>query len=184
MLQFPGLISKGALMSKGLEWFADYCGYGWWQKKTEWICHLAESLNVPSINEGLQPFAIELSPWHKPKWNKKDTCLLLETPLKEFVKEHVLNVIHEAIDNSISKFAIFIGKLHCDLLESFDFEIVDNVIDEKPLKETERFYRIYQQTYKDQCHRVLVTWSNGSNHHPSEKFWKFEKELLSQYFHF
>ena len=181
MLPFPGLMSKEEIKKFGLDWFIDYDGYKWWQMKLEWINGLAKNLKVPTIKDGLKPFAIELCPWHKPQWTIGNSNTLLTYPLRKVVEKYVMNVIHEAIDNSEAKFAIFIGKFHCKFLESFGFSKVPNNYEDKPCKSKERYYHIYQKQYKGHCHRVIVTYAKGSNRHPGKDFEKYEKVIISKY---
>lgn len=48
-------------------------------------------------------------------------------------------------------------------------------------KETTRYYRVYNiyNEKEGKNHIILNTFAPGSNHHPAQKFWDFEKKLLT-----
>lgn len=47
-------------------------------------------------------------------------------------------------------------------------------------KETKRYYRVYNiyNEKEEKNHIILNTFAPGGNHHPAQKFWDFEKNLL------
>jgi hypothetical protein len=48
-------------------------------------------------------------------------------------------------------------------------------------KPTTRYYRVYNiyNEKEGKNHIILNTFAPGSNHHPAQKFWDFEKKLLT-----
>lgn len=48
-------------------------------------------------------------------------------------------------------------------------------------KETKRYYRVYNiyNEKEGKNHIILNTFAPGGNHHPAQKFWNFEKKLLT-----
>lgn len=172
-LDFPLLQSSAALINKGWNWFLNYGGYIWWQRKRDWIKHLASVAKVPTIDDGLMPFALELCPWHSPKW--PGPSLLIKDPLIKVIRQRVINVMHYAICRSKGKFAVCIGKDFTDILPQFRFIPCSKAI--RPISEVDRFYQLFRHKVTDLP--VLVTWANGSNRHPSSKFYAFEGTMIS-----
>lgn len=43
-----------------------------------------------------------------------------------------------------------------------------------------RYYRVYNVVYNDVDHLILNTFAPGSNHHPAQEFWPFEKILIKK----
>lgn len=170
-LQNPLLMTPCELAMNGWGWFASYGGYHWWQKKKDWFIHLANAASVPTINDGLMPFALELCPWHSPSW--PGVAPLLNRPLKAVIRQRVINVMHYAIYRSKGKFAICIGKDFTTILPKFRFMPCSNI---QPMPGVARYYQLFRHKVTDLP--VLVTWANGSNRHPSSKFYAAESTMI------
>lgn len=169
---FPCLMTDEELEQRNWTWIKSYGGYLWWQRRKEWIQNVTRAAGVPSINDGVMPFAIELCGWHTPSWS--NTRVIIDDPtLHQVVEKRVINVIKAAIDCSTAKFAYFIGKKHIPLLESYGFKWRGgDQPNDMVSKHDNRFFAIYK--HPQTCHRALVTWTIGSNTHPGKRF--FEKE--------
>lgn len=172
-LPFPLLMDKNALHSKGWDWFDTYGGYRWWQQKKNWFNHLATAANVPTIDQGLMPFAIELCPWHSPSW--PGTGALLKSPLDKVIDKYVIAPILYAINKSSSKLAFFIGSGHIAVLNHWGFKPISCIIQPDP--KLKRFYQAFE--YQASGLKAIVTWANGSNKYPSTHFYPYEVTMIS-----
>ena len=172
-LPFPGLMEDIVLEKNRWTWIKDYCGFKWWQQKKSWVDNVTKAAGVPSIKEGVMPFAIDLCGWHSKSWsNTKD--IIKNPELKKVVEKYVIDVIMAAIDCSCAKFAYFIGKNHIPLLKEFGFKwkAGDTPQAKKTNNGNARFFAIYM--HPETKHKVIVTWTIGSNTHPGKD--SFEKE--------
>lgn len=176
MTQFPFLLKEGNLEEMGLKGIEDYSGYKWWQAKKEWINHVAKVTNVPTIDEGLMPFAIELCAWHSKSWS--DTKILIkEEPLKAIVEKRVIDIIIKATKLSKAHFAYFIGKKHIPVLKKFGFHhIGGDAENAKGEKGANRFFAIYHNEASNT--KAIVTWTIGSNSHPGRNFFNRERDVI------
>jgi hypothetical protein len=175
MTQFPFLLTKDELIERELKGIESYSGYKWWQAKRDWINHVAKAANVPNIDDGLMPFAIELCAWHSKSWS--DTEILIKEPLKAIVEKRVIDIIIKATKLSKSHFAYFIGKKHIPVLEEFGFHHIWGDTEEvKGEKGTNRFFAIYQQEVSNT--KAIVTWTIGSNNHPGKSFFDKEEKVI------
>jgi hypothetical protein len=176
-LPFPCLMSDDELKKRNWEWIKSYSGYKWWQQKKGWLNNVTKAAGLPSYEDGVMPFAIELCGWHSKSWS--NTNDIINNPqLKNVVEKRVIDIIKFAIDNSRAKFAYFIGKKHIPLLESYDFEwkAGDNPNNYTPQKGDNRFFAIYQ--HKVSHHKALVTWTIGSNTHPGKNSYTKEAKII------
>lgn len=175
MTHFPFLLAKDELAKRRLRGIENYSGYKWWQAKKDWINHVAKVANVPTINEGLMPFAIELCAWHSKSWS--DTKILIKEPLKAVIEKRVVDIIIKATKLSKAHFAYFIGKKHIPMLEMSGFHHIggdaEDAIGEKGAN---RFFAIYY--HEASSTKAIVTWTIGSNSHPGRNFFNKERDAI------
>lgn len=177
MTLFPFLLTEKELAKRGLSGIECYSGYKWWQAKRGWINHVAKAANVPNIDDGLMPFAIELCAWHSKSWS--DTEILIKEPLKAIVEKRVIDIIIKATKLSKSHFAYFIGKKHIPVLEKFGFHHIWGDSEKaKGEKGSNRFFAIYQHNASNA--KAIVTWSIGSNNHPGKSFFEKEEKVIQE----
>lgn len=173
-LPFPCLMDDKELLRRHWEWIKDYSGFKWWQQKKNWVNNVTKAAGVPSIKDGVMPFAIDLCGWHSKSWsNTKD--IIDNDELKEVVRKYVIDVIKAAIDCSYAKFAYFIGKIHIPLLKEYGFEWKAGDNPQKPNNGKTRFFAVYMHPVTK--HKVIVTWTIGSNTHPGKNY--FDKEAIT-----
>lgn len=182
MTPFPFLLTKDELAKRGLKGIENYSGSKWWQAKKDWINHIAKVANVPTIDDGLMPFAIELCAWHSKSWS--NTEILIKEPLKAVVEKRVIDIIIKATKQSKAHFAYFIGKKHITVLEDFGFHHIGGDSKEaKDKKGGNRYFAIYQHEASNT--KAIVTWTIGSNTHPGRIFFnEEEKAILEMLNHF
>lgn len=175
MTQFPFLLTEEELIKRGLRGIENYSGYKWWQAKKNWIDHVAKVANIPIIDDGLMPFAIELCAWHSKSWS--NTEILTKHPLKTIIEKRVISVIIKATKTSRAHFAYFIGKKHIPVLEDFGFHRIwgdsEEAIGEKGVN---RFFAIYH--HESSNTKAIVTWTIGSNNHPGKSFFDKEEKVI------
>ena len=175
MTPFPFLLTKEELGNREVRGIEKYSGYKWWQAKKDWINHVAKVANVPTTDDGLMPFAIELCAWHSKSWS--NTEILIKEPLRAVVEKRVIDIIIKATKQSKAHFAYFIGKKHITVLEDFGFHHIGGDSKEaKDKKGGNRYFAIYQHEASNT--KAIVTWTIGSNSHPGKNFFNREKEVI------
>lgn len=178
MTSFPYLLTEDELAKRGLKGIENYCGYKWWQAKIDWINHVAKVANVPTIDDGLMPFAIELCAWHSKSWS--DTEVLLKNDnLKSVLKRYVVDVVIQTVILSEAHFAYFIGKKHIPVLKALGFlQIGGDAENSIGKKGNNRFFAIF--AHKFYGTRVVVTWTLGNNRHPGKSYYEKESSIIQR----
>lgn len=148
----------------------------WMLRRNKWICRLVGESDLP-------PFFMEICGWHSYSWKYGEF-----TPAQyEYLKEKVIPVLNESINNSKLGIGLSIGKIigekllgqlgYTDITGRLNLkgEVTQNGW--KPIPANNRWYRVYQNNDKLS---IINTWSEGFNIQPGKIFHPYEMELIKQ----
>ena len=201
-LDFP-LWENEDWIKKYAPYLEKYGGRKWWKSKQEWINNLINSDKRPFA---IELCGWHSAKWSSSSFiNAWDNELIV----KKYVCNHFIKPMLSAIEMCDAKLGICIGKGLGELLdklnncfsdESVHFSgitdknykisydnvtvrgsktsykniIVERSTNKKPIK---RYYRVFKHNI---CNKYIInTWVVGSNKHPSELFYQFEKMLIN-----
>lgn len=123
------------------------------------VCHLAVCIGAQYSSENFQKFIS--------KYTFEDLTEGIYEQLKQLKSSENYNVqLPEPKENALT---------------NIDKSIEVAIEAKGKEKETTRYYRVYNiyNEKEGKNHIILNTFAPGSNHHPAQKFWDFEKKLLT-----
>lgn len=171
---FPLIPGPGTIKARGPE-----PSINWWKSRNAWMERI---LSHTKSDSSKKPFAIELVPLHSKSFKVANTV--------EYVKSmpaalNIFDAIGYAIEHSDAKMGLAIGRPIYDVLtnESFKdwaYHDVPMTDKEKTPLDVKRHYQVIENSTK--THRILCTWSEGSNKAPSKDFEPEEGKLIEKYF--
>lgn len=146
----------------------------WWKPRNAWMNRILSNLHIQT---DARPFAIELSPFHSPRFGIKDLAGHVID-----LKRHgidIVSCIEHAVLHSRAKLGLAVGKKIYDAL-------TDKRIGYTPISHWPPFVgspgslpqRKYALIEKNGV-KILCTWAPGSNNAPSSTFSGEEAAILS-----
>ena len=126
------------------------------------VCHLAVCIGAQYSSENFQKF------------------------ISEYTFEDLTEGIYEKLEQleqpkSSENYNVQLPEPKENALTNIDKSIEVTIKAKGKEKETTRYYRVYNiyNEKEGKNHIILNTFAPGSNHHPAQKFWDFEKKLLT-----
>ena len=152
-------------------------GVIWWNQRKKWINRLLSTVKESdNFVSKLEPFAVELCPWHSlgfAGFRQNDR-------LKTYMKEYIFDFVAQAIKNSELGFGISVGKAIKNLLIELDFEANEIKNDNAPRKKDNSIINREYCYFKLPNGKILLnTWAPGSNKMPSPAWNDFEKDFIN-----
>ena len=163
------------------EKYTDNGGAAWWNLRKAWVNRLLSAVKGQCVESELEPFAVELCPWHSSGF----AGFGQGEQLKAYMKEYVFDFAAQAIENSELGFGISVGKAIKTLLIELGFEAIEIKNANVPKKRDNSIINREYCYFKLPNGKLLLnTWAPGSNKMPSPAWSSFEekaiKEILTQ----
>ena len=147
----------------------------WWTSRKAWMDRILG--NLPCVSEKSKkkrPFAIELCPFHSPKFGISNPNGYVSQFGAHNPKIDVIEAIYYAIRHSDSKLGLAVGRPIYEALVASGFLCISSTTVGKT-----RQYKLVE----NQGVRILCTWAQGSNKAPAAIWARDEKKILSAICH-
>ncbi len=162
--------------------FRNNKGGDWWELRRNWLNRL---IKIKTGNQStLNPFALEICPWHSQSWGKLN---LTKKETKQYL-ENLFAIAEEINKNSELKVIVSVGKLYCKIFDYLGYkkliEVNRNNFREfgltyptnKNADPADRTFSLYESRNGT---LIYNTWHTGGNKQPTTDWIEIEKFVLS-----